>query len=306
MSTPPKGVIFDQGYRRYEGVFGGRGYALWTMIWADFQRALGIKKSWGYRLFIGSFFLFILGAALILMLPAFIPSFMRANTELPFLKYPFSSLFDWSSLWILLISAMIAADLLCNDRRFRVISLFLARPIERLDYLFAKAAAICGVLWVSLFVPAMALFAAHLLLAPEGAGMFFEQHTRDFIALVASSVLYAIFYGVFAMAISSLTVSRAYATAGTISLVFACGLAAFLLFQATQNAYILFLLDLDGIVFGLKNALFGTVQSAPIPVFSGGIVEVQPLDAWVYAGAYVAFVAACGAVIYAVYRREGI
>ena len=302
MQSPPKGVIYDQGYRTYEGRYGGRGQALWTMVWSDFQRALGLKKSWRYKLGVGVLVGFIVLPMLILLMFSLLPT---GEAFPSFFQNPFSGYFDWINRFVLILSAMIAADLLCNDRRYRVVPLYLARPIQRYDYILAKFLAICGFLLTVSLIPVLAMFGIKLFLAQD-SGQFLSEHSRDLSALILSSFLYSIFYGSFSMAISSLTVSRGYATGGAIGLGILSGIVALLLFEATQNRYLFYLVNFEAIVAGVKNVLFGTAQAIPIPVIARGLVNVDPLDPWVYWLAFVAVVTACGLVVYSVYRREGV
>jgi ABC-2 type transport system permease protein len=308
MSTPPRGIIYDQGYRGYEGLYRGRGHALWTMIWADFQRAWGIKKSWKYKWGLGLLVVFHVAAMLLLWMLSSLPEMvgLRVNEEMPyFVRNPFSGYFDWINLPLLILSAMIAADLLCNDRRYRVIPLYLARPIERSDYLLAKSVAIIGFLLVVIVMPVILLFALKLFRASEGALEYLKTHTRDAGALFVSSMLYALYYGAFAMAASAVTVSRGYAVGGAIGVGVTSGVIAFTLFAATQNPYLFYLLPFNGSVAGLKHALFGTAEPIRLPAFNGAIT-LQPLDPWIYGWACVSVIVVCGMILYTVYRREGL
>ncbi|MBI1743519.1 hypothetical protein HYR54_10710 [Candidatus Acetothermia bacterium] len=303
MSSPPKGVIYDQGYRPYEGRFGGRRAALWTMIWADFQRALGIKKSGWYKFGLAFLLALIVIPAIFLAFTAYLLNNLQQVGQLE-LRLFLSAYYDWTNTWLLLLSAMIASDLLCNDRRYRVLPLYLARPIESYDYLLAKSAAIFGFLFVVSLVPALGILATKVFLS-ENAIQFLGTHGRDVGATLLSSLIYPVFYGSFAMAASSLTVSRNYAFWGAVGSVILSGLIAASLL-ATHNDY-LSLINFSQIVAGAKNALYGVSANEWVRIFSARIETTLPsLDPWVYAGAYIAFVTACASVIYSVYRREGL
>lgn len=267
-SETPKGVIYDQGYQRYEGHYLGRGYAIWSLTASDLKRALGIKKSVWYKVFLWFFFFVIAAQAIVFFFINYLAT--RLGPEAPSaLTNPHSALFDGISIFLLFLGAMVAPDLLCSDRRFKVLSLYLVRPIELYDYLLAKGLTIFGFLTLVALVPQLAIFVARAFTATD-AIKYVTDHTRDLGALFASSLLYAAFYTSLAMAFSSLTSQRAYATGAIIAIPILLGFAASLLLVTTQNQYwqLLALGDLPGSV---KNALFGVSYGA-----------IEPLEPWIY------------------------
>lgn len=303
MQSPPKGVIYDQGYRPYEGRYGGRSEALWTMVWSDFQRALGIKKSGWYKFGLAVLIAFIVIPAIIFAFIVYFSSNLQIGQLEP--RVFLSAYYDWTNTWLLILGAMIASDLLCNDRRYRVLPLYLARPIENYDYLLAKSAALFGFLFFVSLVPALGILATKVFLT-ENAIQFLGTHGRDVGATLLSSLIYPVFYGSFAMAVSSLTVSRNYAAWGAIGIVILSGLIAAPLYLATHNDY-LSLINFSQIVAGAKNALYGVTANEWVRIFDAKIETTLPsLDPWVYASTYVAFIVVCVAVVYSVYRREGL
>jgi ABC-2 type transport system permease protein len=303
MQSPPKGVIYDQGYRHYEGVYHGRGHALWTIIWADLQRTLGIKKSWKYKVGLAV----LIGLTVITALFLAFLTFLSSNLQLlqAELRVFLSAFYDLTNNWLLILSAMIASDLLCNDRRHRVLPLYLARPIQRYDYLLTKVASIVGFLLMTSLVPALSIILTRTFLS-DNAIQFLSTHLFDLAATLLSSLLFALFFGLWAMAVSALTVSRGYAIGATIGTVMLSGLISMPLYFATHNDYLM-LINFSGIPTGLKNALYGSTFKEWAELFGGRIEPSLPqLDPWVYALAYVAFLGACASVVYAVYRREGL
>ncbi len=310
MASAPKGVIYDQGYRPYDGRYGGRNYALWTMVWTDFQRAFGIGKSWKYKLAVGLLLFFMFLPALFLSFVILLLS-SNAGAGGAFIKLPVNELlgtyFGWTNNWLLFLCAMIAADQLCNDRRYRVLPLYLARPIQNYDYLLAKSLAIFAALAIVCLLPSFSIYFVKFL-KEENLGQVWDVYAQNFGLLLLTSGLYAVFYGAFAMAIASLTTSRGYATGGTILVGMLSGLIAVLLYSASKNQYTV-LLDLSSVVGGLKNALFGITNSSIEEIFSPGssaqTANLPPtLDPWVYGLVYVGIVIACISIVYSVYKRE--
>ncbi len=297
-----KGVIYDQGYRRYEGRYWGRGYAIWSLLSADFKRALGIKKSLWYRVFLW-FFLFVITVQTIFVFFFNFAAELGPQAPSAF-RHPHSFLFDLMSIILLLLSAMIAPDLLASDRKFKVLPLYLVRPIELYDYLLAKAGAICGFLALMALIPQLGLFIAKTFTS-EDALRYIISHTGDLGALLLSSAIYAVFYTLFAMAVSSLTTQRGLATGATIALLLLSGLGAALLLIITQNQYFQ-LLDLDSLPTGLKNALFGLSygQQAVQITFGDQSFSLVLLDWPVYLLAYGAVVAFSLSLLLFSYAKE--
>lgn len=297
-----KGVIYDQGYRRYQGRYRGRGYAIWSLIASDLRRALGVKKSWQYKTGLWVLFAIILAQTLVFF---FVDFAARMGTGAPTaLTNPHSALFDGMSIILLILSAMAAPDLLCSDRKCKVVSLYLVRPIELYDYLLAKGAVIFGFLTFIAFIPQLGIFIAKAFTAPD-AITYSVEHSGDFGASFAASLLYAVFYGSLAMAVSSLTAQRAYATGAIIAIPVLAGLASGLLLVSTKNPYWQ-LLDIDGLPGGVKNALFGVsyaVSETSVTIHEQTI-SFQPLAWWLYLIALGAVVALSLSTVLFSYAKE--
>lgn len=294
----PKGVIYDQGYRRYEGRYLGRGYAIWSLVASDLKRALGIKKSMWYKLALGILLAIIFAQTLFFF---FIN--LAAEVGAPSaLTNPHNALFDGMSIILLFLGAMIAPDLLCNDRKFKVLALYLVRPIELYDYLLAKISVLFSLLALVALVPQLAIFVAKAFTAPD-AIKYVADHTRDLGALLAASLLYAVFYASFAMAFSSLTMQRAQATGAIIVIPLLLGFAAGLLLTTTRERYWQ-LVDLSGFPGGVKNALFGVAsQNANISI-NEQVISFQSLDPWVYLIATGTVIALSLSVVLFSYAKE--
>lgn len=298
----PKGVIYDQGYRRYEGAYRGRGYAIWSLLSTDFTRALGIKKGLWYKTALWICLAIVLIQTIFVF---FFDALAGLGQQMPSaLLNSHSLLFDLMSVLLLVLSALVTPDVLVNDRKFKALQLYLVRPIELYDYLLAKAGAVFGFLIVTALVPQLGLFIAKTLTS-EDAVHYIVSHARDLGALTLSSVLYALFYTVFAMALSSLTTRRGLATGAIVALPIFLGLGAAVVLVLTQSQYFQ-LLDVDSIPAGLKNALFGVsygTQNMQV-TFGDRSFSLEPLDWPIYLLAYGAVVAFSLSVVLFSYARE--
>jgi ABC-2 type transport system permease protein len=296
----PKSVIYDQGYRRYEGRYLGRGYAIWSLFASDLRRALGVKRSWQYQVGLGILATIIFAQAL---------TFFFVSTVGPAaLINPQAMLFDGMSFFLLILSAMIAPDLLCTDRRYRVLPLYLVRPIELYDYLLAKQAVLVGVVALASFIPQLGIFLAKALIAPS-ALEYVSTHGWMVGASAAASLVYALFYGAIASAIAALTPRWSYAAGAIIAVPVALGLASGIITILTKNPWWQ-LLDILSFPSALKDALFGVTIQATTFTFRMGRegeipreVTMQPLETWIYGVATGAFIVGALGILFARYVR---
>jgi ABC-2 type transport system permease protein len=299
MAHQNRGVIYDVGYRPYEGRYLGRAYALGGLILDDLKRALGVKRSWRYKAIIVLLLVVELGIFFFYLLTSELAE-VFTGPEIPAtLLHPYSAFYEASAFVLFLLSALVAPQLLCDDRRYRVYPLYLARPIQRYDYLLAKGAAVFGVLLAVLLGPALLLFSGRAFLA-EDALSYLAKHQRDLWALLASGPIIALFYASFAMGISSLTLSRGYAAGAIIGILILAGMVStFLLFSVREPWVMLF--DLGDLALRVKDALFGTLS--PIPLPDGAL---EPLDPWVYGVGLAGVIALSWGVIWLSYLREAL
>lgn len=293
----PKGVIYDLGYRPYEGRYLGRAYAIASLMWDDLRRALGVKKGWKYRALIIILLMVELGIFFFYLLTSELADVFQGSAMPKSLLHPYSAFYETSALVLLFLSALVAPQLLCDDRRYRVYPLYLARPIYTYDYLLAKGAAAWGVLAGVLIGPELLLFLGKAFLATD-ALKYLSQHQRDLGALVASGLVISFFYASLSLGISSLTASRLYATGAIIGVIFLAGLVSAILLFRVREPWVM-LLDVGDLPLRVKDALFGTLS--PIPLDFGSI---DPLDPWVYGAATAGLIALSWGIVWLSYRRE--
>lgn len=309
----PKGIIFQQGYRHYEGRYLGRLQAIASLAWSDLRRALGIKRSWKYKA--GLFTL--IGIILIITLIAFFTNIVTERVTVgsesrsfnPFAN-PYNGLFDSiNGIIFWLLCALIIPDLLCNDRRYGVLPLYLARPISLGDYLAGKGLAIIAVLLAALWVPELLLFLAKALSAAEPTA-YASAHLGDLGALLATGLIFAVYYALLSGALSSLTKSTGYAAGGIVGLLVAAQLIGGTIFLFAKRRPVT-LIELGDLVGRVKDALFGVerplfalnfnLQNEAQPV---DLATLQPYPVWVYAAAVLAVALLSALIILWRYRRE--
>lgn len=299
MNEGDKGVIYDVGYRPYEGQYRNRFQVLASLVWDDLKRGLGLKKSWKYR-FIMIFFLIIeLGIFLFYLLTSQLTEALGSDAP-QMLLHPYSGFYEASAFPLLFLAALVAPNLLCNDRRYRVYPLYLSRPIRAYDYLLAKGGAVLGILALVILGPALLLFLGKTFLASD-AVEYLRQQGGDLWPLLASGVFIALFYTSFSMGISSLTTSRLYAAGAIIGIVKISGFVSLL--AIVHHDSWMMLGDIGGLVLRVKDWLFfGKLSSIDIDVER--LIRLEPLSPWVYLIATLAVIALSLAIMWFSYRRE--
>lgn len=300
----PRSEIYDLGYRPYQGRYVWRGRALLGLMWDDFKRALGAKASGKYKLIV-----FLLVAAELLIFFFHLLTSQAADLMDPgaigTFRSPFSAFYGTQTLVLLFMSALFVPQLLCDDRRYRMYPLYLARPIQAYDYILFKGATAFGLLTALTLGPAVLLFAGKAFLAQD-ALQYVGEHSRDLWALLIAGPLIALFYASFAMALSSLTTSRGYAAAAIIGIAFLSGIVSTLIFAVTQKTWVT-LANFDEAVLKVMEWLFfGRLAPVRIPemVDEAGAVLYRPLSPWIYLAVTVGLIALAWAVVGLSYRRE--
>jgi len=208
-----RGAVYDRGYRPYEGPRGRRGAATTALYKASMRRALGFRRSWRQKF-----------APFVLLGVVTIPAIVnvgigyvtrdRLTDRLEIITYR-----DYVgvSSALLLFVALVAPDVMCPDRRQRVLPLMFARPMTGVDYVVAKVGAITSILFAFSFLPQVVLFVGNMLVS-NSAYHYFTDHLDILWKVPAAVFILAIYYAVIGVAISSLTNRRIVAGAAVIGL----------------------------------------------------------------------------------------
>ncbi|GAC1429484.1 MAG: ABC transporter permease [Chloroflexota bacterium] len=200
--------IVDRGYQHYRGPRLGVSHALWTLVWAAARRVMGIRRPTTHKLAPWLLVVLAYGEAAIALVGA------RATGAQ---QIPYGGLYSTMAVLFALFAALGAPDLLCADRRERVLSLYFAAPITRAQYVLAQVAALFLLLLLFTLVPYLLLFASYAFLSP-GVGSYLQNHSGDLWRIVVSGGLLALYYTAVALAIASFAVRRAYASGAFLGL----------------------------------------------------------------------------------------
>jgi len=108
---------------------------------------------------------------------------------------------------LLLFVAIVAPDVICPDRRQRVLPLMFARPLTGVDYVAAKVGAITALLFAFSFLPQVVLFVGNMLVSNDTLD-YFTGHLDVLWKVPVAAALLAVFYAVVSLAVSSFTDRR--------------------------------------------------------------------------------------------------
>ena len=207
------GAVYDRGYRPYEGARGRRGAATLALYRASMRRALGLRRSWRQKI-----------APFVLLGVVTIPAIVNVgigyvtrdslSDRIEIITYR-----DYVgvSAALLLFVALVAPDVMCPDRRQRVLPLMFARPLMGSDYVAAKVGAIASIVFAFSFLPQVVLFVGNVLVSDSSLD-YFTGHLDILWKVPVAVVLLAVYYAVIGVAIAAMTDRRIVAGAAVIGL----------------------------------------------------------------------------------------
>jgi ABC-2 type transport system permease protein len=201
--TEHRGELFDLGYRHYDGPRLGRmgaARALWTN---GIRNALGLGRGSRAKILPGLLFLAVMIPALVFTLVA---TATGPGENLP----GHSDYYLIVSMILLIFSAIMAPELLCPDRRDRVIDLYLVRPLTRTDYVVARWAAFFTITLALVYLGQIVLLVGYTFAAAEPLE-YLRSHWLDIPRFLAAGVVIAVFTTTLPMAVAAFTPRRAYA-----------------------------------------------------------------------------------------------
>jgi ABC-2 type transport system permease protein len=245
----PAGAVYDRGYRPYEGERGGRAAARAALIRLSIRRALGLRRSWRQKVLPWT----LLGIATI---PAVINvgvKYITRNTPAADIDLITFRDYVGVSTTLLLFIAATAPDLVCPDRRNRVLPLIFARPLTGDDYVLAKVGALAAILFGFGFLPQVVLFVGQMLVVEEGALDFLTDNAEVLWQVPVAVALFSLYWATLALALSATTTRRIVGGVALLATVFVSGVVSSIL-VAAGGANMENLFE-DGSLWGLLNVL---------------------------------------------------
>jgi ABC-2 type transport system permease protein len=300
MSTPPaSGTVFDIGYQRYAGAREGRSRARRAVFKDGFRTALGFGRGARAKVLPWLFIALLASIGLIMAMIAGAAERVAGPGATEKMGLPtHGDFYGIASIILFLFAALVAPELLCRDRKERVIDLYLVRPLTGTDYIAARWGAFMAVMLGAAWLPQVILFLGLAAGDPTPIA-YLRKHWLDVPRFLLAGAAMAAYATTLAMLTASFTVRRAYAAVFLVGLFaittpFTAGLAEEI--GGTLGQWIS-LFGLTNIPVHVNDVIFGEfseiTEEAPARLFPA-LAKV----AW-----YFAWTAIPGAVLWSRYRR---
>ena len=211
--TQSNAEVFDLGYQHYDGPREGRmraRKALWTN---GVRTALGLGRSTRAKILPLLLFASVMTPAVVFVLIASTAEELGAGSQVP----GHADYYQLVSILVLIFSAIIAPELLCPDRRDRVLHLYLVRPLTSDDYVIGRWLAFFTITLALVYSGQIVLFVGSIFAAPEPID-YLRDNWRDAPRFLAAGLAVAAFTTTIPLAISAFTTRRAFAAGFVIGL----------------------------------------------------------------------------------------
>ncbi|MCJ1678737.1 ABC transporter permease subunit [Streptomyces sp. APSN-46.1] len=197
--------IHNIGYRSYEGSRLGRAYARKSLFSQSLRGAYGLGRSAKSKVLPMLLFAVMCVPALIIVAIAIA---VPGSTALS-IKYTTYALTTQVIIGLYLASQ--APQSVSRDLRFKTVPLYFSRPIERVDYVVAKYAAMASALFVLTATPLLIMYIGSLL-----AKFDFGDQTKGFGQGLVSVLLLSLLFSGLGLVMAALTPRRGFGVAAII------------------------------------------------------------------------------------------
>jgi ABC-2 type transport system permease protein len=215
------GAVYDRGYRPYEGARGGRRATRAALFRASLRRAMGLRRSWRQKVAPFALLAVVTIPAIVNVGIGYVTRDQLAD-RVEIITY---REYVGVSAALLLFVALVAPDVMCPDRRQRVLPLMFARPLTGVDYVAAKLVSITAIVFAFSFLPQVVLFVGNMLVS-DSALDYLTGHLDVLWKVPVAAFLLALYYAVIGVAISSMTDRRIVAGAAIIGLFLVTSISA--------------------------------------------------------------------------------
>ncbi|MCO8126333.1 hypothetical protein NHL50_03845 [Acidimicrobiia bacterium EGI L10123] len=230
-ATNPTGRVYDRGYRPYDGELGGRSAARLALFKASVRRALGIRRSWRQKLFPWVLLAIATVPAIVNVGVAYITR-GRFEDTIEIITY---QEYVGVSTALLVFVGLTAPDVICPDRRNRVLPLLFARPLTGSDYVAAKVGAVAAIVFAFGFLPQVVLFVGQMLVSDAALDYLTDNAAVLWQVPLAVAVL-ALYYASLAVAISSFATRRIVAAAALLIVLLVTSVTAAILTEGGSGS----------------------------------------------------------------------
>ncbi|MEU0991075.1 ABC transporter permease subunit [Streptomyces sp. NPDC005953] len=203
--APAATRIHNIGYRNYEGQRLGRDYGRRSLYAQSLRGAYGLGRSAKSKVLP----MILFG---VMVLPAAIIVAVAVATNAGKLPVDYTDYAIMTQPIIGLYLASQAPQSVSRDLRFKTMSLYLSRPIERSDYVLAKYAAMASALFILTAAPLVVLYLGSLL-----AKMDFSDQSKGFGQGMVSIAILSVLFGGIGLVLAALTPRRGFGVAAVIA-----------------------------------------------------------------------------------------
>jgi ABC-2 type transport system permease protein len=197
--------IHNIGHRAYEGARLGRAYARRSLFSQSLRGAYGLGRSAKSKVLPMILFA-------VMCVPSGILVAVAVATKAKDLPLDYTRYAIVTQAIIGLFLAAQAPQSVSRDLRFKTIPLYFSRPIERVDYVVAKFAALASALFVLTAAPLVILYVGALL-----AKLDFAEQTKGFGQGLVSVALLSVLFSGIALVVAALTPRRGFGVAAVIA-----------------------------------------------------------------------------------------
>ena len=228
MTVAARGAVYDRGYRPYDGPRGGRRAAVLALWKASVRRAIGLRRTWRQKVLP-------FGLLAVVCIPAAVNvgiGYATRNSPLEGFSFFTYREYVGVSSSLLLFVAVCAPDVICPDRRQRVLPVIFARPLTGSDYVLAKLGAIGSIVFAFSFLPQVLLFVGQTLVSKEGSLAYVRDNAEILWQVPVTVAVLAVYYAALSLAIASLTPRRVVAGAAIFGVTIISSIVAVILEEA--------------------------------------------------------------------------
>ncbi|MDX3227044.1 ABC transporter permease subunit [Streptomyces sp. ME19-01-6] len=204
-TTQRADVIHNIGYRHYDGPRLGRAYARRSLFAQSLRGAYGLGRSAKSK--VAPMLL-----AAVMCVPVLILVAVAVTTKANKLPVEYTRYAIIMQAVIGLYAAAQAPQSVSRDLRFKTIPLYFSRPIEAVDYVTAKFAAMASALFALTAAPLVIMYVGALL-----AKLDFADQTKDFAQGLVSVLLLSLLFAGISLVIAALTPRRGFGVAAVIA-----------------------------------------------------------------------------------------
>ncbi|MFI6733543.1 ABC transporter permease [Nonomuraea sp. NPDC050451] len=195
--------IYDIGYRHYDGPRLGRAYATRALTVHSLRGIFGLGRT--ARSKIMPFSLFV-----IMLLPAIVAVATMALAQQRILPYSGFAVIMQAVVAVFLAAQ--APTVVAPDLRYRVLPLYLSRPVSVAEYVGAKVTAMTAALFLLVAVPLTLIYAGELVVDMPG-----PPATGEYLGSVLMALVLALLLSSFGLALASFTPRRGLGVASVIA-----------------------------------------------------------------------------------------